>query len=491
MQHLKKIPFFLFLLVLFFCLHGSIENYGFLDIREVALLGLMIAAGVSVLFLIVVLFTRNYLFAALISFFISLWYLFFGAIYDWIKSTPLISFLGSYPVILPLLLVATIAWIIYLRKYKGAHLHWVFYLNWLMIIYCGVDGIILSVKYFAPAKKKVTTLAFDKGKIVSRPDVYYLLFDEYPGYKSLKDSFGFANDGFYSFLHQQQFRILPITSNYDNTLFSMSSILNMEYIERRYDTVKPVEHDYQTRINEIRNGSVFSIFKSMGYGIRNYSIFDINDQAAVSDQNSFLPVHIQLLSDKILHNRLIRTMNWLFITGKWSFNPLRKKYLYQHDNHNRDIEKMVRQLAAEKKTSPVFCYAHFMMPHGPYYTDSVGNYFNEEIIATQRWVGNKTLFLGYLQYTNTVIESLVDIISSNDPGAIIIIMSDHGKRDIKNEDPAAASRYNNICAVRFPDNNYEDLHEKFSAVNFFRYVFNCEYGQYLPYVKDSIITIRQ
>ena len=35
MKLLKKIPFFLFLLVLFFCLHGSVENYGYLNVLEV------------------------------------------------------------------------------------------------------------------------------------------------------------------------------------------------------------------------------------------------------------------------------------------------------------------------------------------------------------------------------------------------------------------------------------------------------------------------
>ena len=40
MNLLKKIPFFLLLLVLFFCLHGSVENYGYLNLSEVVQVGL-------------------------------------------------------------------------------------------------------------------------------------------------------------------------------------------------------------------------------------------------------------------------------------------------------------------------------------------------------------------------------------------------------------------------------------------------------------------
>ncbi len=42
MKLLKKIPFFLLLLVVFFCLHGSVENYGYVGLKEVVVIGLFI-----------------------------------------------------------------------------------------------------------------------------------------------------------------------------------------------------------------------------------------------------------------------------------------------------------------------------------------------------------------------------------------------------------------------------------------------------------------
>ncbi|MFM6924077.1 MAG: hypothetical protein ACKOU7_01120, partial [Ferruginibacter sp.] len=112
MKLFRKIPFFLVLLALFFCLHGSTENFGFIHFTEVLYPGLFIVAGIMLLTGILFLFTSNWLHASLIAFFISLWYLFFGALHDLVKSTPSLSFLKTYPVMVTLLLLLTVAWIL-------------------------------------------------------------------------------------------------------------------------------------------------------------------------------------------------------------------------------------------------------------------------------------------------------------------------------------------------------------------------------------------
>ena len=483
MQALKKIPFFLFLLVLFFCLHGSLDNYGFVEAGEVIWVGVMIGAGIALLFGFLAWITRpNYRLAALISFFIGLWYLFFGAIYDFIERTSFLHFFLRFSILIPLLLVLTIAWITWLKRKKMMQEKMTLYLNVLLLIYCLVDVTMLSTRALKPVAQKKVQLNFDASRVKTKPNVYFMLFDEYPGYKSLKDSFHFANDSLYGYLHQQQFRMLPVFSNYHFTLFSMSAILNMQYVEPGYVPMKVTQHDFQLRINEIRHAAVVDVFKQMGYEFKNLSVFDVDEQHAVADQNSFLPVHSVLLTDKILHNRLIRSTGWLMK----KFPLWKRKYLFQHDDNNLYAEKKLVQLAAEKKQSPVFCYAHFMMPHAPFYRDSAGNYNPEELIADElQWT--REAYLSYLKYANSVIRSMVSQMIASDPGAIIVVMSDHGYRTYKNKDPFEPFNYNIICAARFPDQNYVDFREKWSSVNFFRYLFNCEFNQQLPYLADSSI----
>jgi len=487
MQSLKKIPFFLLLLVVFFCLHGSLENYGFVELREIVILGLVIIACIGIGWVLVWLLTRNWLMSALICFFIALWYLFFGAIYDWLQTSTLFHFLHRYQVLIPALIVLTVGWILFLHKKRSKHSTLSMYLNLLLLLYCGIDGFLLINKRVQPVSKvQSAAVAFDQSKVTQKPNVYYLLFDEYAGYQSLKDSFGFANDSLYHFLDKKGFRQLPGGSNYDFTLFSMSSIFNMQYIDTAGITGTTLQNDLQMRTNEIRYGSVFGLFESMGYHIENYSIFDIGNRHSVSDKNDFLPVHSRLLTDKILHNRIIRTSGWLFKTGKFALPAWKKNYLYQHDATNIFSEKMVKQTAADKSSVPTFCYAHFIIPHGPFYRDSTGRYNSDASIADEATLTNKAAYLSYLKYGNRVIESLVENITTQDPQAIIVLMSDHGFRPYKNPARFIPFCFDNICAVRFPNNNYGAADEQHSAVNFFRYLFNQQFGQQFPYLPDRM-----
>ncbi len=486
MNALKKIPFFLFLLVLFFCLHGSVENYGYVNPGEVVMVGTEILFCLALCFLLLFFLTRkNYIISSLILFFIATWYLFFGAIQDWIKSTSFLSFLLHYAVLLPVLLICTIGWIVFLKRKRSIQNKLVLYFNILMLIYCCIDVYGLLHKRMVVEKKQpMASIAFDSTKVRSKPNVYYLLFDEYPGYKSLKDSFGYANDSLYHFFEQNEFKILPVFSNYNVTNFSMSSILNMRYVDGHYDPQHLDQHDFQLRLDEIRTASVVAVFKLMGYQFRNCSIFDVDDQHGVDDHNSFLPVHSLLLTDKIFHNRLIRA------TGSWlvKFPAWKRKYLFQHDVNNKISEDMVRKIAAEKKDAPLFCYAHFLMPHPPFYRDSTGEYYSEEQLNDQH-DRKKELYLSYVKYTNSFIHSLVNRLVSDDPNAILVVMSDHGYRDFKDMAPNVPFNFDNICAVRFPDKDYIAMKEKWSSVNFFRYLFNCEFGQHIPYLADSSIML--
>ena len=488
MKPLKKIPVILLLLVLFFCLHGTVENYGFIDLREVVLVGLLSLCCLIIFYLIVLLLTNDYLFASLLVFFVGAWYLFFVAIHDTITSTPFLLFLRKYIVLLPALLAITVAWVVLLKRKKAWRGRVLLYFNVLLLIYCSIDTVQLLRKHFSTSQLKPNvTGAFDITAVKSKPNVYFLLFDAYPGPTTLRDSFAFSNENFYSFLKQQEFKILPTYSNYDFTVFSMSSVLNMQYVPADYDPHKLTQHDIQCRVNEIRNGAVFSIFKKMGYSLANYSVFDIDDQHSISGENSFLPVHSRMLTDKILHNRILRTSGKLFENA---IPFLNRKARYEHDKDNLYAEKQVLALSTQKRTAPVFCYAHFMMPHDPFYRDSTGKP-NPDAFLDDRYNGSKELFLAYLKYTNTVIEKLVNNIRTNDTAAIIVLMSDHGSRFYGPAKKHNPYNHDNFCAVFYPNKNYLPTGEKWSTVNFFRYLFNSQFGQKLPYLDDRIEVIKE
>jgi Sulfatase len=489
MKLLKKIPFFLFLLVLFFCLHGSVENYGYLRLYEVIEVGGIILLCMAIFFVLIWGITKNYLFAALLTFFVALWYLFFGAIHDIIKSTPLLRFMQAYTVLLPALLLVNIIFIWWLKKSKPLYQKLMLYLNVLFIIFCLWDVVLLVNKAGNFKQSAYTSqIKFDKSRVTAKPNVYFLLFDCYAGYKSLQDSFAFKNDSLYNFLVQKSFTVLPSFSNYNFTFFSMASMLNMQYITDDYRNKIAVQEDMQQRVNEIKNGEVFSIFNSMQYNIENYSIFDLKNKKGISKNNTIIPMHAYLLTNKILHNRLILDLGYLL----FRFNYFSRKHIFEHNDNN--VTAYNKTIAAiEKKTDPPkFVYAHFLMPHAPYFKDSLGNF----LPINEFNISSKKSYLSYLKYTNTIIKSVLTKITTADPNAIVLLMSDHGYNDkgavrIYDTLQIAAEQYsfNNICAVRFPNQQADSVKAEMSSVNIFRYLFNSQFAQRIPYLKDSTVWV--
>ncbi|MGB5005377.1 MAG: sulfatase-like hydrolase/transferase [Ferruginibacter sp.] len=491
-QLFKKIPFFLFLLVLFFCLNGSAENYGYLNVYEVTEVALIILVCMAVFYAITWLITKNYLFASLVTFFIALWYLFFGAMHDIIKSTSFLQFMQSYTVIIPVLIVINILVIRWIKRKKQLYPKLFLYLNILFLVFCITDGIVMVNKHIKFKQVKFTEpVPFDQTKVTQKPNVYFLLFDEYAGYKSLEDSFGFKNDSLYHFLKQKDFTELPTFANYDFTPFSMSSILNMQYVPENYRKHALTQPDIQQRFGEIRHAQVFSIFKNLGYTIQNNSIFDIKDHPSLYRYNGLFPMHATLLTNKIFHKRLIKDIGWWFVTGKFEISYLKNMYLYRKDDYNVQVEQKIMEAAASRPAEPTFFYGHLFLPHGQFYRDSTGAFNRADKILDLKYLEDKSLYLSYLKYTNKVIEKLVNKIVDSDPAAAIIIISDHGFYDYASPGDYDPYNFDVICFLRIPGAKPDSSNLPRSNVNFFRYLFNSAYGQNLPYLKDSTVFVTE
>lgn len=488
MQSLKKIPYYLLLLVLFFCLHGLAEHYGLIDWRELLFIGSTIAACMAVLLgLLWLLMKKRFMAAALTCLFISTWYLFFGAWVDALAGIRYLSYFSSYTKLVPLLCLLSIGWAVLLVKKPKLQPGLTYFFNLLLIIYCLIDVGTIWSKSRKPLPKAPALSHFDKTLAKEKPNVYLLVFDEYAGYKSLQDSFAFRNDSFYNGLERRGFSSLPLFSNYDFTLFSMSSMLNMRYIPIDHPEAV-AEKDLQHRTIEIRHAAVFDMFRSMGYSIHNYSIFDIGDQQGVANRSSFLPVHSQLLTDKILHNRIMRTSLWMLRKGKLG-EGIRRKMIHEHEVNNNRAEALLMNTVPAQKGAPAFYIGHFLMPHWPYYKDSAGRPVPDSILGESINLRDKALYLSYLKYSNTHILSMADRIISNDPGAIVILMSDHGFRNylVDYTDPLD---YDNIAFVRLPAGKAPFYKEKWSNINLFPYLLNHVYGQRMPYLPDSTVFLR-
>jgi hypothetical protein len=489
MKILKTVPLFLFLLVVFFILHGTVENFGFIYPAELFRVGLTILISVLFFYAVTKLLVKQPVHAALICFFISSWILFFGAIFEWVKSIHFLKWLHSYSVFIPFMLCVFILFILFIRKKTALQNKLCFYLNVLLLIYCLYDSGTLVLKAIQTKPPSFSTAVnFDTAVVKAKPNVYFLLFDEYPGYKGLKDSFAFANDDLYLYLEKKNFKFLPVFSNYNMTFYSMASMLNMEYIDKPYKALQNTIDDDQMRINEVKNARAIQYFKTLGYSFINYSIFDILEQPSFKS-NSFVISQAKLLTHKIFFNKVLHDIGWNFIYGKYSIPYI--KYIYmQEDRNNKFFEKKIIDTDRQNAPSPSFVYAHFNMPHQPVFYDSAGNYLPVSQIFDPQTYYNKPFILSYIKYTNNKIKNLVDTIVKKDSTAVVIVISDHGYRGYGNNNSFTPLLFDNICAVKFPDKNYLPFREKWSNVNFFRYLFNCEFNQKIPYLPDSAVFLK-
>ena len=91
------------------------------------------------------------------------------------------------------------------------------------------------------------------------PDVYYIILDEYPNNESLKKFYEFDNNKFLISLEDSGFYVIENSfSNYPMTIQSLSSSLNMEYLDRLTKDVDINSQNYRL-LNELLSDIIFNL----------------------------------------------------------------------------------------------------------------------------------------------------------------------------------------------------------------------------------------
>ncbi len=485
MNYFKKYPFYPFLVVLFFCLHGTAENVGFISCREVIEVFIVVAIFVTTAFALLYLLTKSTSCAGFITFLLASIYLFFGAIKALLVNIP---FLNTYTFFLPLIFISVLLIIFLVRRKTFLLTKITYFLNILFIVYCIFDLFTIVRKQIKLSSSTYTsTIFFDAKKVQEKPNLYFLLFDEYAGYSSLNDSFNFKNDIFYEQLRKDSFEQLPIHSNYSITQFSIASIFSMNYIEGLKDSSTVSWQQTQQRMREIKYAEVFDVFKNMDYDVKTFSLFEVGENKAAG-ANQYLLGHKRVLTNKMLHNVLLKDIGWKLAVGKNASTWMQKILLDDMPVYNKKIEAGLLSCISNKQKLQ-FVYAHFLMPHFPFLFDSNGV---SKPLASQfeaePWF-NKTAYISYLKYCNKKIIEYEQAITKKDSSAIIILMSDHGFRDLRvNLKPSA---FNNFCAIKKLQHPLKPLSSEMSNVNFFKFLFNQYYNQQIKYGKDSTILLKE
>jgi hypothetical protein len=484
----QRQPFFPFLLVLFFVLHGFTENYPIVPVRDASLLLLnyLVIATVTGLFGWV--FFRDLSKAAFFAFSILSIQFFFGPVQDMFKRSGHLSFLAKYSVLIPLVLLSILAVILLLRRKKKLPARLVMYLNLSLSLMILLDAAMLPGKF----SKTGNTIDQEKlGLTVCKecplPDIYIIIADSYAGKLELKDIFNYDNSSFEDSLKTRGMFIIDSSiSNYNFTYFSVASMLNLEYLK----SINGINSNRQDQVvcnSKIRNNIFVNYLRSCGYTIHNNSIFDMKAEPAITSA-TFLPLKTSLITNQTFTNRIRKDLAYHLATT-FRFSSAIKKYTYADRNNNAKVYEMTEKDVLQRSAGPKFVFTHLMMPHYPYYYDSSGKENPFEKLSEEN-AFNKNLYLGYLQYCNRQLLSLVDKIRNNSSKPpVIILLSDHGFREMKETVPLHYL-FQNFVAVSIPEKDSSLFYKGITPVNIYRTLLNIEFRQHLPLLVDSTVLIK-
>jgi hypothetical protein len=452
-----------------------------------AVILLFIYTGVSIIIVFLFwLFYRNVTKAALVTFFLMSCNFFFGSVYDFLKEHFSHAFISKFSFILPALLLLILILIVYFKRSNRSFYRTAKYLNLLLLLLITIDAGTLVFRLTDSKGPAVSELS---GRLTNcdtcaKPDIYLIIVDEYAGKTELKDLFAFDNSGFENELQSRGFHIIEnSTSNYNQTIYSMASLFNMDYI---HHLSKPALMNYPDILKcreLIADNNLVACLKKNQYSINNYSFFDLAEKKKVV-QNIFRTNRALLT-----HQTLIERFIYSFGARIASKNKL-ITFMKTELSDNKKIESLTRQVVFSKDPQPKFVYAHFNLPHWPYFFTSTGTEIPVEKL-TEEFKMDKKAYIGYLQYANEKLLALVDFIRKNSPRPpVIMLLGDHGYRQL-NDDVDEKYHFMNLNAVYFPDENYTAFYDGMTNVNQFRVTLNSLFGQKLPLLKDSTSFLKE
>lgn len=478
-----KYPFFLLLLPLFFFLHALLENYNPILIKDTLILFAIYSGAAILLATFFWLLYKNIQKASIMSFALMSVNFFFGSAYDFSKEVLGNSFLTRYSFILAIIFLLLIFLGLFLKKSDRKFLRTGIYLNILLLILISIDATMLAGHIFRKNKPNVTDLASQLRKCdtCTNPDIYLIVADEYAGKKELEDIFSFDNSEFENALSNRGFHITKNTvANYKETIYSMASMLNMDYL-KNLSVSGTVNHKDMLACRQlIKKNLLINYLKLEKYKIYNNSFVDIEHEEKVVQH--LFPTNRELLTHQTLINRIIYVFG-----AKLSSEKQIIKFKKRGLADNIKVEQLTNQILLKKERQPKFVYTHFNMPHWPYFFNKKGKEVSIDSL-TDAYKANKKAYIEYLEYCNTRFLNLIDNILKNSTSPpIILLMSDHGFRKFRDEEKVDPKYYfMNLNAVFLPSGNYSGFYDGMSNVNQFRIILNTVFNQKLPMLKDSV-----
>ena len=321
------------------------------------------------------------------------------------------------------------------------------------------------------------------------PDIYVIVLDGYARQDVLQNLYQYDNSEFIQQLEKRGFFVANNShSNYIQTVYSMSSFWNFDYLP---SMSSPSDFVHYLR-KSIQDNQAFRLLDEINY--TTVSFEGEIDYTEIKDSDVYL-------SDFLPINRF----EGLLLMDS-PLEPLSDTFdlaipIPTYKNHRQRIQYEFDTLKEIPMSipEPKIVYAHILAPHPPFVFDQNGNPLQNRQEYTlwdesEYRGGYEEYWKGYgrqVTFVNNEMIRVIDaILAKSKTPPVILLMGDHGPASMFNWDLNTPSclweRTGNLYAILLPEHlNNEIVYPSISPVNTFRVIFNNSFGTSLPYLDDK------
>lgn len=490
--------------ILFFLFHGWNENAGLIPAGTLALLALKYLAIATVVFLLTGVLLKNQSKAFVFTFCFLACYFFFGAVKDRIEDLTGKSLISSYSILLPATVVLLLLLFGLLRRRKAPLAGSIRFLTILTLVLVLVEtgGLLYrnSALYkpdidFGDSNNALLQQLPAADTVTAKPDIYWIVFDEYPSARSLQHSFGYK-DPLDSVLTTLGFFVArDARSNYNYTHYSLSSTLDMQYITELKEGSTVTMRDLVRGNRSLYVNNVTRYLERAGYGIRNFAIYDLEGHPTAG-MLSFSQLPAALIDHQTLFTRTWADIGWQFPNrlkrdrAAADAADLRTSTSKTDSLYKEMTRKLLDSIAsASTAAGPAFFLIHFFLPHEPYIYNPDGSLHFKNANGSDR-----NNFIPQVAYTGIVARRLIQYIQLQQQHTnreqVILVQGDHGFKYEETEPDFQTESCRILYGVYNSRRNYAGWYDSISSVNGFRILFNQYFNTRLPLLEDKSINLR-
>lgn len=335
--------------------------------------------------------------------------------------------------------------------------------------------------------RPVAVNSAEVGRNTPKPDIYLIVMDELANASVLSERFGFDNSAFEDSLQSLGFTIpASVRSNYDETLFSLPSLLNFGHVTGLEADLGPDATDRSLPFYLLEHNRLVRFLKDQGYqfvlvpaGWRGTSRSPYADAVLVPPEEFNVG---RLLRSTGLRLALASTtlLGVLFQPG-----PVDAEYIL----NTFDLLGRVPERA-----ETTFTLAHFMMPHQPYRFDAACRPLANPIDGSDRGSPEaKAAYVAQVRCLHRLVLTLVrSLIERSPTPPLILLQGDHGSRTLApvadRTDPRYAARarerFGAFGAYYMPAGGDSLFTGSITLVNVFPRLLNYYFGTDIPSQPD-------